>query len=119
MRASEDRQVPRGRAMLNCNTARNGAESTDNLVLDFKLQASSLTPSSSGPVTYAMSFLQNARDTTIHFQDTVLTAVGGDQQINGPVTIAGPQHIAGSQHIHQAAPLKGALLSPQLVRLTV
>jgi len=57
-----------------------------------------------------MSILQNARETTIHFHDSPLTAVGGDQQNSGSVTIAGPQHIAGNQINYLAAPLKGAFL---------
>ena len=65
-----------------------------------------------------MSFLQNARDTTIHIQDSPLTAVGGDQQINGPLAIAGPQHIAGNQTNYHAAPLEGAWLKLHLNWLT-
>jgi len=55
-----------------------------------------------------MSFFRNARDTTIHFQDSQLTAVSGDQHISGSVAIAGHQHIAGHQNNYLTAPLKGA-----------
>lgn len=65
-----------------------------------------------------MSFLLNAWDTTVHVQDSPLTAVGGDQNsynhTGGSTTIAGPQHFAGNQNIYQAAPSKGIYL-PQLI----
>jgi len=56
-----------------------------------------------------MSLFHNARGNIMHFQNSLLTAVGGDQQINGSVTIAGPQHI-GSQIVYQGVPLKGTRL---------
>ena len=65
-----------------------------------------------------MSFFPNAQNTPIHIQDSSLTAVGGDQRNNGPVTIAA-QHIGGNQNIYQAATVKGASLSLQLVHLTI
>jgi len=65
-----------------------------------------------------MSFFHNTRDTTIHFQDSQLTAIGGDQRISGSVAI-GHQHFAGHQNNYLTAPLRGALLSFQIVRLAV
>lgn len=57
-----------------------------------------------------MSLFHKARGNVMHyFQNSLFTAVGGDQQINGLVTIAGPQHI-GSQIIYQGVPLKGTRL---------
>jgi len=55
-----------------------------------------------------MSILQNACDTTIHIQESSLTAVGGDQNIqyNRPVAVAA-QNFAGNQNIYQGAPLSG------------
>jgi len=64
-----------------------------------------------------MSFFQNAQNTPIHIQDSSLTAVGGDQQNNGPVTIVA-QHFGGNQNIYQAATVKGGLLLLQLVHST-
>ena len=71
-----------------------------------------------------MSFFHNTRDTTIHFQDSQLTAIGGDQRISGSVAIghqhfSGHQHFAGHQNNYLTAPLRGALLSFQIVRLAV
>jgi len=66
-----------------------------------------------------MSFFHNTRDTTIHVQGSQLTAVSGDQQISGSVAIAGHQHFAGHQNNYLTAPLKGVLLSLQIVCLAV
>lgn len=57
-------------------------------------------------------------DTPVHIQDSLLTAIGGDQQNTGPVTITA-QHIAGNHNIYQAAAMKGASSSLQLVHLTM
>jgi len=66
-----------------------------------------------------MGLFQNARDNIMHFQDSSLTAVSGDQNIGGPVTMAGPQNFAGNQNIYQGVPLKGVLFPLEFVRLTV
>jgi len=80
-------------------------------MVSYTLPLDTITPSA---VIQFMSVFQNARDNTIHFQDSSLTAVGGDQKNSGFVTMAGPQHIAGNQTNYLVAPLEGALLKLRL-----